>query len=149
MTTIIYQQGTIFLNCSFYDYFCMLKSKYMSIGKNIKKIREDKGLTQLQIAELIHMHRSNYSKIESGQREISVDALNKIAKYFGMSIDQIVNFDGAVPNEVTIEDKSMMEQVKLIQELDSEEKNMIFKMVDTFLTKKKFKDFFQKNVAAL
>ncbi|OFX20873.1 MAG: transcriptional regulator [Bacteroidetes bacterium GWA2_31_9] len=95
------------------------------------------------------MHRSNYSKIESGQREISVDALNKIAKYFGMSIDQIVNFDGAVPNEVTIEDKSMMEQVKLIQELDSEEKNMIFKMVDTFLTKKKFKDFFQKNVAAL
>jgi len=121
----------------------------MSIGKNIKKIREDKGLTQLQIAELIHMHRSNYSKIESGQREISVDALNKIAKYFGMSIDQIVNFDGAVPNEVTIEDKSMMEQVKLIQELDSEEKNMIFKMVDTFLTKKKFKDFFQKNVAAL
>jgi hypothetical protein len=26
---------------------------------------------------------------------------------------------------------------------------MVFKMIDTFLTKKKFKDFFQKNIAAL
>ena len=121
----------------------------MSTGQNIKKIREEKGMTQQQIAELIHMHRSNYSKIESGQREISVDALNKIAKYFGMTIDQIVNFDGAVPQEITVEDKTLMEQVKLIQELEPEEKNMVFKMADTFLTKKKFKDFFQKNVAAL
>lgn len=50
---------------------------------------------------------------------------------------------------VTIEDKSLMEQVKLISELEDEEKSMVFKIVDTFLTKKKFKDFFQKNIAAL
>jgi hypothetical protein len=37
----------------------------------------------------------------------------------------------------------------MIQELVLDKKNMVFKMVDTFLTKKKFKDFFQKNVAAL
>lgn len=122
---------------------------FMSLGQNIKKIREDKNLTQQQIAELIHMHRSNYSKIESGQRELSIDALNKISRYFGMTIDQIVNFDGAVPQEVTIEDKTMMEQIKMIQELEPEEKTMVFKMVDTFLTKKKFKDFFQKNIATL
>ena len=63
--------------------------------------------------------------------------------------DESVNFDGNIPDQVTIEDKSLMEQVKLIAELEPEEKNMIFKMIDTFLTKKKFKDFFQKNVAAL
>ncbi len=121
----------------------------MNIGDNIRRIREEKGLTQQQIAELISMHRSNYSKVESGQREISVEALNKIAKYFGMTIDQIVNFDGATPQEVTVEDKSLLEQVKLIQELEPDEKNLVFKMIDTFLTKKKFKDFFQKNIAAL
>jgi len=78
-----------------------------------------------------------------------LDAVNKIARYFGMTIDELVNFDGNIPVEVTIEDKSLMEQVKLIAELEPEEKNMVFKMIDTFLTKKKFKDFFQKNVAAL
>jgi transcriptional regulator with XRE-family HTH domain len=119
------------------------------IGKTIKKIREEKGLTQQQVAELVHMHRSNYSKVENGERELSVDAVNKIAKYFGMTMDELVNFDGAMPNDITVEDKSLMEQVKLIAELEPEEKSMVFKMIDTFLTKKKFKDFFQKNIAAL
>jgi transcriptional regulator with XRE-family HTH domain len=119
------------------------------IGKTVKAIREEKGLTQQQLAELIHMHRSNYSKVESGERELSIEAVNTIARYFGMTIDQLVNFDGNVPQEVTVADKSLMEQVKLIAELEPEEKNVVFKMVDTFLTKKKFKDFFQKNIAAL
>jgi len=61
----------------------------------------------------------------------------------------LVNFDGKIPNEITVEDKSLLEQVKLIAELEPEEKNMVFKMIDTFLTKKKFKDFFQKNIAAM
>jgi transcriptional regulator with XRE-family HTH domain len=134
---------------AFLTKFVLLNHKTMSTGQNIKKIREEKGMTQQQIAELINMHRSNYSKIESGQREISVDALNKIARHLGMTIDQIVNFDGAIPKEITIEDKTLLEQVRMIQDLEADEKNIVFKMVDTFLTKKKFKDFFQKNVAIL
>ncbi len=73
------------------------------------------------------MHRYNYSKIENGQREISVDALNNVARYFGMTIDQIVNFDSAVPQEITVEDKTLMEQVKMIQELELEEKTWSLK----------------------
>ncbi len=119
------------------------------IGKNIKRIREEKGLTQQSIADLIAMHRSNYSRVETGDRDLSIDAIGKIAKYFNMTIDQLVNFEGDIPQEVTIEDKSLVEQVKLIQGLELEEKNMVFKMVDTFLTQKKFKDFFQKNIATL
>jgi transcriptional regulator with XRE-family HTH domain len=119
------------------------------IGKNVKKIREEKGLTQQSIASLIAMHRSNYSRVETGDRELSIDAIGKIAKYFNMTIDQLVNFEGDIPQEVTIEDKSLVEQIKLIQGLELEEKNMVFKMVDTFLTQKKFKDFFHKNIATL
>jgi transcriptional regulator with XRE-family HTH domain len=119
------------------------------IGKNIKRIREEKGLTQQSIADLIAMHRSNYSRVETGDRDLSIDAIGKIAKYFNMTIDQLVNFEGDIPQEVTIEDKSLAEQIKLIQGLELEEKNMVFKMVDTFLTQKKFKDFFQKNIATL
>lgn len=95
------------------------------------------------------MHRSNYSKVEKGERELSVEATNKIATFFGLTIDQLLNMDNHVPQEITIEDKTLMEQVKLIAQLEPEEKSMVFKMIDTFLTKKKFKDFFQKNIAAL
>ncbi len=119
------------------------------VGTIIKGLREEKGLTQQQIADLVLMHRSNYSKVEKGERELSLEAINKIASYFGLTIDHLLNAEQNIPQEITTEDKSLMEQVKLIAQLEPDEKNMVFKMMDTFLTKKKFKDFFQKNIAAL
>lgn len=121
----------------------------MDIGANIKRLREDRGVKQAQIADLIGMHRSNYSKIENGQREISLAAVDKIAGYFNISIDELIHMGDDIPKEISLEDKTTVEQVKLIQELDQEEKSMVFKMIETFLTKKKFKDFFNKNIAAL
>ena len=70
-------------------------------------------------------------------------------KIFGVSVDGFLNPGKEPPKEVTVEDKTTMEQLRLIQQLDDEDKHVIFKMIDTMLTKKKFKDFFQKKVAAL
>ncbi|MBD3329380.1 helix-turn-helix domain-containing protein [Candidatus Dojkabacteria bacterium] len=121
----------------------------MIIEDNIKRLREDRGVKQAEIADLIDMHHSNYSKIENGQREISLAAVDKIAEFFNISIDELVHMGNDIPKEISLEDKTTVEQVKLIQELDPEEKGMIYKMIETFLTKKKFKDFFNKNIAAL
>ncbi|MFV0507336.1 MAG: helix-turn-helix domain-containing protein [Bacteroidales bacterium] len=120
------------------------------IGKNIKKIREQKGLMQKEVASTADMQASNYSKIESGQRDISVEALDKIAQLFGMTVDEIIHFeDKKTPKPVTIVDKSTNERLKLIAQLEEEDKNAIFRIIDGMLTKSKFKDFFNKNVAML
>lgn len=39
-----------------------------------------------------------------------MDAVCKIAKYFGMTIDDLINFDGNMPDEVIIEDQSLINQ---------------------------------------
>jgi hypothetical protein len=80
----------------------------------------------------------NNIKIQSLQRCISPDGY-----------DDILNPDKELPKDVTVEDKTTMEQVRLIQQLDDEDKHEIFRMIDIMLTKKKFKDFFQKKVATL
>jgi len=85
----------------------------------------------------------------AGDREITVKELQKLSKLFDMTLDQIVNSDGDIPKEVTLQDKSNMEQLNLINQLDDEDRDTVFKVIDTMLTKKKFKDFFQKNVAPL
>ncbi len=54
-----------------------------------------------------------------------------------------------VPTDITLEDKTTSEQVRLIAELDEKDKSIVYGMIETMLTKKKFKDFFNKNVAAL
>jgi transcriptional regulator with XRE-family HTH domain len=120
-----------------------------SIAENIKSIRELKGLKQIEVANYINVDKSAYSKIEKGTRALTVDELQKMAQLFGMTTDQILNHDGNVPKEVVIEDKTAIEQMRLIQLLEDDDKQTIFKLIDKMLTNKKFKDFFQKNVAAL
>lgn len=129
--------------------FACDKVLFNECRRNIKRLREQKRISRQEIVNLIGMHRSNYSKIESSQRELSIAADAKVAGYIGVTIDELVHLRDELPEDVKVEDKTDLEQLKLIQELDPEEKNMVFKMIDTFLTKKKFKDFFKKNVATL
>lgn len=123
----------------------------MKLGSSLKKLREHKGFTQQEMADLIHTHRTSYSKMENNQQEISVDALMRIAKNFGMKVDDIIYFGESnnLPKEVSLKDKALLEQVQLINELETDEKNILLKLIETFVSKKRFKDYLEKNIAAL
>jgi DNA-binding XRE family transcriptional regulator len=103
------------------------------------------------MADIIHTHRTGYSKMENNQQEIPVDCLIHIAKHFAIAVDDIILFEdkNAVPNEVSMDDKATLEQLKLINELDSEEKGILLKLIETFVSKKRFKDYLQNNIATL
>jgi len=121
----------------------------MNLARNIKTIREEKGLKQIEVATHIGVDKSAYSKIEKGQRALTVEELQKMAQLFNLTTDQLLHYDGNIPTEVVIEDKSAAEQMRLLQQLDDEDRQTIFKLIDKMLTNKKFKDFYTKNIAAL
>ena len=122
----------------------------MSLGNNIQTIRKSLGLLQKEVALELHLDKSSYSKVEKDMREVKVSELKTLSSLFNMSVDDIINYDeNTTPKEVVLEDKSENEQIKLINQLDEEDKSTILKIIDTMLTKKKFKDFFNKNVASL
>jgi len=118
-----------------------------AIGKNIKTIRGQKGLMQKEVAFAAGLQASNYSKIESGQRDISVEALDKIATFFGITVDEVIHFeDTKTPAPVKVEDKTANEKVQLISQLDEEDKHAVYRIIDGMLTKNKFKTFFEQNI---
>lgn len=121
----------------------------MSIAENLRTIREQRGLQQKQVALEIGIGTTNYNRVENGQREASIDVLDKLANYYGITIDEIVHFNNKKlpPKEVTIQDKAIVEQVNLISQLDEKEKNVVYTIVESFISKKRFKDFVQQNIA--
>ena len=118
----------------------------MSIGKNIKNIREQKGLMQKEVAAVADMQASNYSKIESGQRDISVEALDRIAQFFGMTVDEVIHLEDSVPVPVRVENKTANEKLQMISQLDEEDKHAENRIIDGMLTKNKFQTFFEQNL---
>lgn len=53
-------------------------------------MREDKDLTQKQIAEYLMCDQSLYSKYERGEREIPLNHLIKLADYYNVNMDYLV-----------------------------------------------------------
>ena len=55
----------------------------------IRDLREDSDLTQKQVAEYLNIKQNTYSQYENGQRQIPIDALIALARYYGTSTDYI------------------------------------------------------------
>ncbi len=56
----------------------------------LRDMREDRDLTQTQIAALLHVRQSTYSQYENGQRQIPIDFLMSLADFFDTSVDYIL-----------------------------------------------------------
>lgn len=59
--------------------------------KGLKIVRKEKNLNQLKVALDLNISREALSHYENGKREPSLDMLNKLSKYFNVSIDFLIN----------------------------------------------------------
>lgn len=62
----------------------------MDFGVKLKKLRTERNLTQLQMAEILETSKSNISKYEAGSVEPSLDTIEKLANYFCVSSDYLL-----------------------------------------------------------
>ena len=60
-----------------------------SIGRDIRAFREKRGYSQDELAEIMDVHRSTISKVETGKFAISIDYIVKFAWYLDFDISVI------------------------------------------------------------
>ena len=56
----------------------------------LKELREDLDIPQRVIAEYLHIKQNTYSQYENGQRQLPIDILVKLSKFFNVSTDYIL-----------------------------------------------------------
>lgn len=62
-------------------------------GKNIRAIRQQRGITQQKLAELVHSTQKNISKYELDQLEPNLQMLRSICLALEVSADEILDID--------------------------------------------------------
>lgn len=60
-----------------------------TVAENLKELRQKKGLTQTEIAEVLGISTAAWSMYESGRRVPRDDLKVQIAKYFGRTVQTI------------------------------------------------------------
>lgn len=65
----------------------------MELNEKLQELRKEKGLTQEELAEALFVSRTAISKWESGRGYPSIDSLKSVAKFFGVTIDELLSSD--------------------------------------------------------
>ena len=65
----------------------------MEFHEKLQELRKQKGLTQEELASILSVSRTAISKWESGRGYPNIDSLKAIAKYFSVTIDQLLSGD--------------------------------------------------------
>ena len=63
-----------------------LKNCRLKMGQNIRQIREKRGYSQDELAEIMEVNRSTISKIENGKFSFSIDYLSKFSFFLNFDL---------------------------------------------------------------
>lgn len=59
----------------------------------IKELREDNNYTQKEVADYLYIKQNTYSQYETGKRQLPIDVLIKLAKFYKTTTDYILGLE--------------------------------------------------------
>lgn len=107
---------------------------------NLKKLRIEKGVTQKQLGNVLNVSQNAIYNWETGKREPNLDMLEKIAAYFGVTVDDLIGIN----DSPTVSKAEFSDLVRKYRILDADGKETV-----DFILDKEYKrcanDFMIKN----
>ncbi|MEI8390382.1 MAG: helix-turn-helix transcriptional regulator [bacterium] len=93
------------------------------IGKRVKKIRLEKGLTQAELAEMCNLSTSYISCIETGKKRPSLKSLEKLGKSLHVKVESfwVVNLKNA-------HRECESDLIQICRDFNSNQKQMLFEI---------------------
>ena len=107
----------------------------MSFGKNLAKFRKQRGLTQEQLVKLSGVGISQIRRYEADKSSPSIDAIIRLVKAIGVSIDEMVFDKTTAIASNKIIDRELLEQFEMISSMDEEERNLVKKILEGVIVK--------------
>ncbi len=77
----------------------------MSLSENILRLRTEKNLSQMDLADALEVFRQSVSKWETGAAVPELDKLIKMSKLFGVTLDELVSGEAPEPKEEPVREE--------------------------------------------
>lgn len=82
------------------------------IGDKLKELRENKGLVQTELSNLLNIKQGSYSNYELNKREPDIETIIKIAKFYNITTDYLLGYQKEDNKE-----NLTNEEIKIINDL--------------------------------
>jgi transcriptional regulator with XRE-family HTH domain len=105
-----------------------LDKKSTAIAARLRRAREQAGLSQSQVAKLLHLHRPSISEAEAGRRKVSAEELAEFARIYGVSVSWLVDEEP----EMTVVDRERIQlAARELSRLKSEDLDKLLELLQT------------------
>lgn len=100
----------------------------MGFGERLRSLREEKKMTQKELAKLFKIAESTVSMYERGEREPSFELVNKLANFFSVSTDYLLcrTDDPTPPNQTPIPKWATRKDIRDFKKMLEEDAPVMF-----------------------
>jgi len=102
----------------------------MSFGKNLAKFRKKKRLTQEELVKISGVGISQIRRYETDKSTPSLNAIIRLVKALGVSIDEMVFDKATAIASNKIIDRELLEQFEMISNMDAKERKLVKKILE-------------------
>jgi len=116
------------------------KKTAIEIGKRLAAIRKERGVTQVELAEVLGIAQANMSDYERGRLRLHGELIREITHYLEVSADELLGagefgrkkMNGKSPQRAT-RTKRLRERVEQIEALPKRDRDALMRTINTYL----------------
>ena len=109
-------------------------------AQRLRELRKQKDLSQTELGERVGVHYTHIGRYERGVSRPGADTLKRLADALGVSGDYLL--EGAVEEaaRARFEDRELLRQFQEVEKLPEEDKVVVKRFLDAFLTKRQLQE---------
>jgi transcriptional regulator with XRE-family HTH domain len=105
-------------------------------AQRLRDLRKQKNLSQTELGQLAGLHYTHIGRFERGSSRPSGDTLKRLSDALGVTSDYLLEGNANEAAKARFEDRELLKQFQEVELLPDEDKNVVKKLLDAFLTKK-------------
>lgn len=105
----------------------------INFAKNLKRIRQDKKLTQDELGKLVGVHANHISRYERGDSSPSTETLLAFANALDVTLDELVVGDRKQKIVDAFSDMELVKLLKKIEGLGHKEQQTVKSLIDAYV----------------
>ena len=107
----------------------------MPFAEKLSKLRNERGLTQQEMASLIGVGIAQMRRYEKGKSSPTLDVIKNIARTLGVSADELIFDENERVAAAKILDRKMLEQFEQISKLSTHDKEAVKTILESMILK--------------